>query len=141
MNFIKKALLSLALISSIALGVTATTAHAQSVNNSVLQVVTSPEFGGDMKWVLTVKGGKVFPQDFNGGKVTVLRLEGDPIILRNMWAYDPNDNVWVWEQYIPENVIGLMIDTPTQIDYEFLQKPAYWRKWWWGNSIFRDLYF
>lgn len=141
MNFLKNALLGLIFSAVFTLGVTAMPAHAQSVNNSVLQVVTSPEQGGDMKWVLTVKGGKVFPQDFNGGKVTALRLEGDPIILRNMWTYDANDNVWVWEQYIPENVIGLMIDTPTQIDYEFLQKPAYWRKWWWGNSIFRDFLF
>ncbi len=33
-----------------------------------------------------------------------------------------------------------MIDTPTKIDFEFLQKPAFWKRWWWGNAMFRDFY-
>lgn len=136
----KKLITSLLFLSIIFLGIgKALPAQAQS-QVSELQVVTSPKEGGDMKWVLTVKGDAVFPDDFGNGEVYVLRKEGGGFYLRNMWRFDPNDNVWVWEQYIPVNIIGLMIDTDTPINWKFLQTPPYWGRWYWGNVIVRDFW-
>lgn len=92
--------------------------------NSSLHVVWTESNGGagTMKWVLTVKGMDRFPESFDGGQVEIHKRDGSRWKLRNMWRFDPNDNVWVWEQYIPSDVLMLGIDTKIPIDWKVFTK-------------------